>query len=112
MRSASTSLDALSAEQAAVMLFDRGVTLFAVRDETGMCECLCRAVNGTGYRIRQLPHDFDGVRAALAQLWVDAERVARERQAAPGTVRPVEPANDPEILVVEAQIARRIAAER
>lgn len=81
-RAAVTSLDPIPPEQAAEMLFHRGVGLLAVRDDTGMTERLAGMIAGTSYRVRQLPDDYEAVRDELHRLWSEVERSGRSRECA------------------------------
>ncbi|MDV2986150.1 UNVERIFIED_CONTAM: hypothetical protein Q9R58_17685 [Methylobacteriaceae bacterium AG10] len=80
MRSAATSLDEISPERAAAMLFDSLVGLKAIETDSGMAEHLVRAIAGRPYRIRQLPDDFEAVRAEMRRLWAEHERAGRSQE--------------------------------
>ena len=82
MSARTSTLDALTPEDAAGMLHERGVGLLVASTDEGLSRVLADILIERRIRLARAPHDFDAVRAEHARLLHADEAAGRSRECA------------------------------
>ncbi|KMO27268.1 hypothetical protein VQ02_33510 [Methylobacterium variabile] len=70
----------ITPEDAAEMLFARGIVPALVETDTALAEALWNALMAASIRVGSAPNDFGAVRVALTRLAYEAELSGRRRE--------------------------------